>query len=108
MLTLNWLKNEDSVVYGSDGQLVPMLAKNLMIPDPQRKIDAFRLAPVKEGVTVRGGRRSGVLMFVPDLYFDDDIVMGGNTWLYLGEMRPPYCIFKPWDADTQSAVERLR
>ncbi len=99
MLSLNWLKNEDNVVYGRDEELVPKLAKALMIPDLQAKIDRFRAAPVKEGVTVRGGKRSTVLMFIPDLYFDDDIVMGGNVWLYLGEMRPAYCVYKPWETE---------
>ena len=97
MLTLNWIKDENNVVYGTDEELVPILAKDLAIPDLQAKIDRFRDAPVKEGVTLRGGRRSSVLVFIPDLYFEDDIVMGANVWLYMGEMRPAYCVFKPWD-----------
>ncbi len=97
MLSLNWLKNEDNVVYGKDEELVPVLAKDLVIPDLQKKIDQFRASPVKEGVTLRGGKRSSVLVFIPDLYFDTDMVMGGNVWLYLGEMRPAYCVYKPWD-----------
>ncbi len=99
MLTLNWLKNEDNAVYGTDEELVPILAKDLVIPDLQKKIDQFRSAPVKEGVTLRGGRRSSVLLFIPDLYFDTDMVMGGNVWLYLGEMRPAYCVYKPWEGE---------
>ncbi len=99
MLTLNWIKNEDNVVYGKDEDLIPVLAKDLVIPDLQKKIDQFRSDPVKEGVTLRGGRRSSVLLFIPDLYFDDDIVMGANVWLYLGEMRPAYCVYKPWDGE---------
>ena len=97
MLTLNWIRNEDHVVYGKDEELIPMLSKDLAIPDLGRKIEAFRANPVKEGVTLRGGRRSSVLLFIPDLYFDDDIVMGGNVWLYLGDMMPAYCIYVPWD-----------
>ena len=105
MLSINWLKNDDNVVYGKDEELVPVLARDLVIPDLQKKIDRFRAAPVKEGVTLRGGRRSSVLLFIPDLYFDTDMVMGGNVWLYLGEMRPAYCVYKPWD-DPDAAVDR--
>ena len=97
MLTLNWLKNTDHVVYGTDEQLIPMLSKDLVIPDLQRRIAQFRENPVKEGVTIRGGKRSSVLMLIPDLYFDDDIVMGSNVWLYLGDMMPAYCVYVPWD-----------
>ena len=103
MLTLNWLLNEDNVVYGKDEQLVPVLAKDLQIPDLQSKIDRFRADPVKEGVQLRGGRRSSVLLFIPDMYFDADIVMGGNVWLYLGEMRPAYCVYKPWGPEGDPA-----
>ena len=97
MLNLNWLKNEDHVVFGTDEQLIPILSKDLMIPDLGNKIRQFRENPVKEGVTLKGGRRSSALMFIPDLYFDDDIVMGGNVWLYMGDMMPAYCIYVPWE-----------
>ena len=55
MLTLNWLKNEDNVVYGTDEELIPMLSKELLMPDFGKKIAQFREAPVKEGVTLKGG-----------------------------------------------------
>ena len=97
MLTLNWLKNEDNVVYGTDEELIPMLSKELLMPDLGKKIAQFREAPVKEGVTLKGGRRSSALLFIPDMYFDTDMVMGGNVWMYLGEMRPAFCIYVPWE-----------
>lgn len=97
MLNLNWIKNEDHVVYGTDEELIPILSKDLFIPDLGKKIRQFRENPVKEGVTLKGGKRSSVLMFIPDMYFDDDIVMGGNVWLYLGDMMPAYCIYVPWE-----------
>lgn len=96
MLTLNWLKNEDNVVYGTDEELIPMLSKDLAIPDLERRIKLFRETPCKEGVTLKGARRSSALMFIPDMYFDTDMVMGANVWLYLGEMRPAFCIYVPW------------
>ncbi len=97
MLNLNWIKNEDHVVYGTDEELIPILSKDLFIPDLGKKIRQFRENPVKEGVTLKGGKRSSVLMFIPDMYFDDDIVMGGNVWLYLGDMMPAYCVYVPWE-----------
>jgi hypothetical protein len=103
MLTLNWLANEDHVVYGRDEQLIPMLAKQLMIPDLGTKIANFRCAPVPEGVTLKGGKRSSALLFIPDLYFDADIPMGANVWLYLGDMMPAYCIYRPWDENSENA-----
>ena len=97
MLTLNWLKDEENVVYGREAQIVPELSRDLMIPDLMEQIERFRRSPVKEGVILKGGRRSSVKLFIPDLYFDRPIDMGENVWLYLGEMSPAYCAFRPWD-----------
>ncbi len=96
MLTLNRIKDSDNVVYGKDEDLIPTLSKYLQISVLGEKIRKFREAPVKEGVILRGARRTSALMFIPDLYFDDDLVMGGNVWLYLGDMQPAYCIYVPW------------
>ena len=46
MLTLNWLKDEENVVYGREEEIVPALAKDLMIPDLMAQIERFRQAPV--------------------------------------------------------------
>ena len=97
MLTKNWITDADNVVYGTDEQLIPMLSKYLSIPDLGKKIEQFRQNPVKEGLTFRGARRTSAVLFIPDLYFDDDIVMGANVWIYMGDMQPAYCIYKPWD-----------
>ena len=101
MLTLNWLKDEENVVYGREEEIVPALAKDLMIPDLMAQIERFRQAPVKEGVVLKGGRRSSVRLFIPNLYFDRPLDMGENVWLYLGEMSPAYCIYRPWDETEQ-------
>ncbi|MBR0507394.1 MAG: hypothetical protein IJJ86_02160 [Clostridia bacterium] len=97
MLTRNRIKDSDNVVYGKDEELIPTLSGYLQIPDLGEKIRLFRESPVKEGVTLRGARRTSALMFIPDLYFDDDLVMGGNVWLYLGDLQPAYCIYVPWE-----------
>ena len=97
MLTLNWLKDEENVVYGREEEIVPALSKDLLIPDLMEQIERFRQSPVKEGVILKGGRRSSVRLLIPDLYFGQHIDMGENVWLYLGEMSPAYCTFRPWD-----------
>ena len=94
MLTWGYLQDVQNVVYGREEQLVPALAKDLMIPDLMAAIERFRQAPVKEGVVLSGGRRSSVR-----LYFDRPMDMGENVWLYLGEMSPAYCVYRLWDED---------
>ncbi len=100
MLTLSYLKDVENVVYGPEDEIVPQLARDLLIPNLDEAIDRFRRSPVKEGLILKGGRRSSVKLFVPDLYFGQHIDMGENVWLYLGEMSPAYCIYRPW-AETQ-------
>lgn len=101
MLTLNFLKDEENVVYAPESEIVPQLAADLLIPNLDEAIERFRQSPVKEGLILKGGRRSSVKLFIPDLYFDRHIDMGENVWLYLGEMSPAYCIFHPW-GETQA------
>ncbi len=96
MLTLSYLKDEENVVYGPEEEIVPQLAGDLLIPNLGEAIERFRQAPVKEGLILKGGRRSSVKLFIPDLYFDRHIDMGENVWLYLGEMSPAYCVYRPW------------
>ncbi len=97
MLTVSWLTDAENVVYGREDELIPQLAKDLMIPDLMDAVEAFRQAPTREGLVLKGGRRSSVRLFVPDLCFDRHIDMGENVWLYLGEMSPAYCVYQPWD-----------
>ena len=100
MLTLSYLKDVENVVYGPEDEIIPQLAGDLMIPNLDEAIERFRQSPVREGLILKGGRRSSVKLFIPDLYFGQHIDMGENVWLYLGEMSPAYCIYRPW-AETQ-------
>lgn len=97
MLTLNWLKDENNVVYAKESDIVPVLSRDFRIPDLAERIAAFREAPDKDGVIVRGNKRSSVRLFIPDLYFGEHIEMGESVWLYIGEMYPAYCIYQPWE-----------
>lgn len=97
MLTLNWLKDQNNVVYAKQSDIVPVLARDLRIPDLAERIEAFRGSPSKEGIIVKGNKRSSARLFIPNLLFDEQIEMGESVWLYIGEMYPAYCIFVPWE-----------
>ena len=99
MLTLNWLKDENNVVYAKQSDIVPVLARDFRIPDLAERIEAFRANPDKDGIIIKGNKRSSVRLFIPDLLFDEHIEMGESTWLYIGEMYPAYCIFVPWSEE---------
>lgn len=99
MLTLQWLKNVDHVVYGKEDETIPLLSRNLKMPDLGEKIRQFRENPVKEGIVLKGGNRSSVRVFIPDLYFEERLDMGENVWLYQGDLLPAYCLYTPWEED---------
>lgn len=97
MLTRNLLKNPERIEYCREEDVVPALAKKLQIPELSEYIRAFRDNPVKEGVTLRGARRTTAKLFMPNLYFGEEIEMGDSVWLYMGDLDPIYCIFVPWE-----------
>ena len=97
MLTLSFLKDVENVVYAPEEEIVPQLAADLLIPNLDEAVERFRQSPTKEGLILKGGRRSSVKLFIPDLYFGQHIDMGESVWLYLGEMSPAYCVYRPWD-----------
>ena len=95
MLTLSYLKDVENVVYGPEKEIVPQLAADLLIPNLDEAVEGFRRSPVKEGLILKGGRRSSVKLFIPDLYFDQHIDMGrtcGCTW---GRCPPPTASIGP-------------
>lgn len=97
MLTLNWIKDSKHVEYCKESDLIPRLSKELGIPDLQAQIDGFRAKPAAEGLILRGARRSSVKLFIPNLFFGEEIDMGENIWLYLGDLQPAYCVYIPWE-----------
>ena len=60
MLTLSYLKDVENVVYGPEKEIVPQLAADLLIPNLDEAVEGFRRSPVKEGLILKGGRRSSV------------------------------------------------
>lgn len=97
MLTRNLLKNPERIEYCKEADVVPALAKKLQIPDFPEILRDFREHPIKEGLTLHGARRTSVKLFMPNLYFGEEIEMGDSVWLYMGDLDPIYCIFVPWD-----------
>ena len=97
MLTLSYLKDVENVVYGPEKEIVPQLAADLLIPNLDEAVERFRRSPVKEGLILKGGRRSSVKLFIPDLYFDRHIDMGENVWLGCtwGRCPPPTASIGP-------------
>ena len=97
MLTLAWLGNPEHVSYCKEADMVPQLSKMLGIPDLEKQISLFKKQPVPEGIVLHGAKRSSARLFIPNLYFGEEIEMGENVWVYLGEMSPAYCLFTPWE-----------
>ena len=97
MLTRNLLKNPERIEYCKEEDVVPALSKKLQIPELHEIIRSFRENPVKEGITLHGARRTSAKLFMPNLYFGEEIEMGDSVWLYMGDLDPVYCIFIPWE-----------
>lgn len=92
-MNVNWFKNPDHLVYIDSKTGLPELEKTMEIEKLSAAVKAFREAPVKEGITLRGKKRTSVKLFIPDLTFGEHIEMGENVWLYMGEMSECYVIF---------------
>lgn len=102
MMNIHWFKNPDHIVYVDASKDLPMLAKQLKIPNLPGEVMAFKENPGKEGKNVFGLKRSCVKMFIPDLTFDEHLDMGENVWLYLGEMYDCYALYWPWKSEDSS------
>ncbi len=63
------------------------------ISNLRSKLEEFRINPMKEGVILKGTRRSAVRLFIPDLCFSRHIEMGESVWVFIGETYPAYCLY---------------
>ena len=66
-------------------------------PPFYRFFDTFR-RELKEGVLLKGKKRTTVKLFIPDLYFADKsekLPMGDTVWVYMGEYYPCHCVYWP-------------
>ena len=92
-MTLEWVKNRDNVAYVDAKDFFHNFSKEAGVPDLEAQVRAFAADPVKEGVIIKGTKRTALRVFIPDLYFDEKIEMGENPWIYLGDFYPAYCIY---------------
>lgn len=100
MLNLAWIKDPDHVAYCKEEDVLPRLSRDLGIPSLAEHIAAFRANPVPEGVNLKGGRRTTLKLFIPNLLFSTPVEMGENVWIYMGDLTPLYCLFTPWMENT--------
>lgn len=92
-MNINWFKNPDNVVYADTKEFVDNFAKESGIANLKEEIECFKAAPVAEGKMLTGKKRTSVKLFIPNLTFNEEIEMGENVWLYMGENYECYCLY---------------
>ena len=88
-----WFENPDNVVYADIDEFADNFGKETGIDNLREKIEAFRADPVKEGINLKGRKRTSLKLFIPNMYFDDKIEMGDTVWAYMGENYECYCLY---------------
>lgn len=92
-MNINWFKDEDHLVYLDAEKELKRLEKLLKLPGLEAAARELHAAPVREGITLNGARRTSAKLFIPDLLFGEHIEMGENLFLYLGEMTECYVLY---------------
>ena len=98
MLSMRWLKDQDHVVYTNVNDFAEHFGKEMGIENFRRKLEDFKANPVKEGIQLKGKRRTTFKLFIPDMYFEEDdekLDMGDSLWIYMGDLYPCYCVYWP-------------
>lgn len=103
MMNLNWFKNPDNVVYADIGEFTDNFSKETGISNLRDEIERFEADPVKEGIVLKGRRRTSIKLFIPDMLFDEHIEMGENVWVYMGENYECYCLYRSEQSEDFSA-----
>ena len=97
-MRFSWFQNQDNVVYADVNEFAETFGKETGVQNFREKLDSFRADPVKEGILLKGKKRTTLKLFIPDLYFDDKeekLEMGDTVWVYMGEYYPSYCVYWP-------------
>lgn len=97
-MNINWLQDEDNLVYINAEKDLDRLEVQLQLPGLAEAAKALRDDPTKEGLTLRGPRRTTARLFIPDLLFGRHIEMGENIFLFRGEMAECYVLYWIRDA----------
>ena len=92
-MNINWFCNEDNLIYINGEKDLHRLEVQLQLPGLQEAAINLHEHPTKEGLTLRGQRRTTARLFIPDLLFDRHIEMGENIFLYRGDMTECYVIY---------------
>jgi hypothetical protein len=88
-----WFENPDNVVYADIDEFADNFGKETGIDNLREKIEAFKADPVKEGINLKGRKRTSLKLFIPNMYFEDKIEMGDTVWAYMGENYECYCLY---------------
>ena len=106
MMRFAWFKDPENVIYADVDQFADYFGKETGVVDFRRKLEEFRNNPIKEGVVLKGKKRTSLKLIIPDLLFEDKeekLPMGDTVWVYLGEVYPCYCVYWPKDEIPEEA-----
>lgn len=92
-MNLLWLQDPDNLVYVNAEKDLPMLERRLRLPGLAEAAQVLRQAPTREGLTLKGPRRTSARLFIPDLLYGRHIEMGENIFVFLGEMSECYVLY---------------
>ena len=73
MKGINWFKDPDNVVY-TDRRFMVLFSKETGIENLARLVEEFAKRPTREGLLLKGGKRTSLKLFVPDLIFHLNIL----------------------------------
>lgn len=107
-MNVNWFKNPDHVVYADAKEFVENFEKETGISSLKERIEEFEANPVKEGIILKGIKRTSVKLFIPDLVFDEHIEMGENVWIYMGENYECYCLYNTGNRKSDRETENFK
>lgn len=94
-MNINWFKNPDNVIYADINEFADNFGKEVGIPTLRENIESFRKNPSKEGIQLKGKKRSYLKLLIPNQFFNTNIEMGDSIWVYLGENYSTYCLYWP-------------
>lgn len=90
---IRWFEDENNLVYINAEKDLHRLEIQLQLPGLEEAATELHLHPTKEGLTLRGPRRTTARLLIPDLLFDHHIEMGENIFLFRGEMVECYVLY---------------
>lgn len=92
-MNILWLQDPDNLVYVNAEKDLPMLERRLKLPGLAEAAQTLRQSPTREGLTLKGPRRTSARLFIPDLLYGRHIEMGENIFVFLGEMSECYVLY---------------